>query len=133
MKNLFKSPRALRIYGIASLSLAALCIIFRTIGYLFFFDSDIGYFKRGSVIGGISEILPAVSVVLALIVCAVSRLSPHAKEVYGGKAIKISAFFPAIGFAGYAIVYAIQLIDYIPIISKVPVTYWILLASSIIA
>ena len=68
MKDIFKTPRALRIYGISALILCALCITLRVLGIMFFFDSDIGYFQKGSPVSVLAELLPALCVIAALVV-----------------------------------------------------------------
>ena len=133
MKDIFKSPRALRVYGICALVLSALCIIFRTVGIMFFFDSDIGYFQRGSIVGILAVLLPAIGVIAALIICAIPNTCPPVGEARNTRAVRLAAVLPAIGFGGYAVSYIIRLLEYMTIVPSVPVTYWLLLLSTVLS
>ena len=133
MKDIFKTPRALRIYGISALILCALCITLRVLGIMFFFDSDIGYFQKGSPVSVLAELLPALCVIAALVVCFVPKICPPVGEVSNTRAVRIAAILPALGFIGYAVSYGIRLLDYTTMFPTVPLAYWLLLLSTVLS
>ena len=133
MKNSSNSRAALRLFGTLSLVAAALCIAFRVVGIMMFFDSDIGYFQNDSIVATIAQILPIVFVAVALVVCVLPIFKNVPCCTTHSKPINVCAILCAGGFGGYAVSYGITLFDYISLGFTIPTSYWLILASSVFA
>lgn len=133
MKDIFKTARALRIYGICAMAISFACIIFRLLATLFFFDVDIGYYQSGSIVAMIASYLPTIAAVVSLILCAVSKISVIPAEPRNTKAVRICALFPAIGFIGYTVIYAISMVEYHGLYGELPLVYILMLVASVIS
>lgn len=123
MTNVFQSKRALKIYGICSLGITAVCVLLRILCVSFFFDSDIGYYASGAVLPIILNAVLVLSCVAALIFCLVPRIRVSPTTPAATKSVKLAAIFPAVGFAAYAVVYFKWLADYSAIYGSVPFSY----------
>lgn len=133
MFNVFQSKRALRIYGISVLGVALVCVVLRLVGMLFFFDKEIGYYESGSVIPTLFTVLLIAAVVVSFALCFIPKLRVEPKNSQNTRAVSSSAFFPAAGFASYALTYAISLFDYINMTGTVPFLYVFTLLCAILA
>ncbi len=123
MTKIFKTKKALRIFGICVPCVALLSVVLRLISLLFFFDADIGYFKSDSIFAGISGIIPAAATLACAILCLISqiKLEPiYAPEV---RSVRISAAFPALAFAAFSGMYIYSLVNYSEIYGSVPFSY----------
>ncbi|MBR4013957.1 MAG: hypothetical protein IKJ00_06640, partial [Clostridia bacterium] len=105
MFNVFQSKRALRLYGISVLGVALVCVVLRLVGMLFFFDKEIGYYESGSVIPTLFTVLLIAAVVVSFALCFIPKLRVEPKNPQNTRAVSSSAFFPAAGFASYALTY----------------------------
>lgn len=100
-KNLSTAQKELvfRVFRIAILCVAALCALLRTLDLLLFFDSDIGYYERGSVLPVIFTVIATLSVIAIFALCvSVFRKSAPDIEQYTVSS-KCSAVFVALSFA----------------------------------
>ena len=133
MKDIFKTARALHIYGICAIAVSFACIVFRLLATLFFFDVDIGYYRSGSIVAIIASYLPAIAALASLVICAVSKISVIPAEPRNTKAVRICALFPALGFIGYSVIYAISTVEYYGLYGELPLLYILMLAASVIS
>ncbi len=106
MSEIFKSTRALKIYGIAALSVTLLCAVLRTLSILFFFDKDIGYYQTGAALPIIFEALTVISIIAAAVFTLVKPISVSSNAASDAPYVKYLALLPAAGFAVFTVIYA---------------------------
>lgn len=111
--NKFKSEKALRIFGICSACAALLSVVLRLISILLFYDTSVGYYKSGAILPIISQALPIVAVVAAIIFTAIPKISVNPFLPENTYATHSLAIFPAAGFSAYAALYLLRLIEYL--------------------
>lgn len=133
MKNIFKTSRALRTYGICALSLSLLCVALRLIATLFFFDTEIGYYRLGNIVAFFAAFLPAICAAAALAFCAIPQICVKPAEAKNTRTVKISAFFPAAAFAAYTVLYALSVMEYFRVYNELPLAYILMLAASAVS
>lgn len=123
MLDKLKTRKALFIYGVAALGATALCVLLRTLSLFLAFDTNIGYYKSGAVLPIILNVLTVLAVIAAFAFCFVPKLSIVPNEPHLTKPVRLSAIFPAVGFAAYAFVYFSWLMDYLRFYPTLPLTY----------
>ena len=101
MIELLKSTRAKRIYFLASLSLAVLCAILRTLSTIFFFEADVGYYKSGALLPILLNILLVLCAVCAAAFCLIPGVSRIFAKPEDTKAVRACAVFAALGFLAF--------------------------------
>lgn len=100
-KNTFTQQNVLlfRVFRIAVLCVAAVCALLRTLDLFLFYDSEIGYYEKGSVLPLIFTVLVSLSVITAFALCvSVFRKRAPDIEQYTVSG-KCSAVFAALSFA----------------------------------
>ncbi len=133
MSELFKSARALKIYGAAVLSAAAVCCVLRLLSTLFFFDTEIGYYTSGNILNIFTVYLPIVLIIAigVLFVLPSTRLSPtFARDTLY---TRVCAVFPALGFAAFSVIYITSLIEYAEIYESIPFSYILCAVASLLS
>lgn len=131
MSNFLQSKRALRIYGISVIGVAAVCTVLRLLCILFFFDTDIGYYTSGAVLPTVLNVLLFVSAVGAFALCIIPKIRLTPSFPSAKSAVRRFAVLPAVGFAIYAVIYLPQLIDYYAIYGTLTLSYLLTEAASI--
>ncbi len=131
MANVFNTKRALRIYGISALSAAFACVILRLIGTLFFFDVDIGYYQSGQIVPIIANILPAIAAIASIVFCLISRIKIAPVSPFENKYTKYGSAVAAVGFAIFAVTYALSLAEYSELYGALPFSYLLCLICSV--
>ena len=111
--NRFKSEKALRIFAICAAGVAVLSAVLRLISILFFYDADIGYYKSGAVLPIIAQALPALATIAAVVFTAVPKLSVKPLTPENTFTARSLAIFPAAGFSAYAVLYLLNLAQYL--------------------
>ena len=126
MIELLKSRRALRIYFVVTVCLAALCVLLRTLSTVFFFDADIGYYKSGAFLPILLNLLLVISVIGAAFVYLISKKYLLPAKATDTRAIRISAVITSLGFLAYLVsnLWDLPLLwDVIKIYGKVPTVF----------
>ena len=112
MKNALDSRKGLKLFGICTLCLTVLCVIFRIVALLFFFEPQIGYYVSGSPVAIIAEYLPALCALLGIVFCFIPKTRVSATTPQFSKITKLSAYVPAATFTLWTVLFAISLTTY---------------------
>lgn len=113
MKNILsqeKSARFFKIFRITALCGIAVATVLRVLSLLLFYDSEIGYYQRGSVIPTVFTVALTVLALACLVACVILGKSSPAPEKYTLSS-KCASVFVALAFAVSAISSAISLIE----------------------
>ena len=129
----FNTKRMLKIYGISVLSISLICIVLRLVSTLLFFDKNIGYYQSDKIIPIISNILPAISVIAAIVFCMIPRIRISPISPADTKYTKIGSVTVTAGFAIFAVKYISSLIEYNNFYGSIPFSYLFCLACTIAA
>lgn len=110
--SVFGSQRALKIFGIAAFSAAAVCAALSIISRLFFFDAAIGYFEADAPVPVSYMALAGICALLAAVFCFAPRirLSPAAQK--NPLPVRIGAFFVALALL-YGVANSVQTLFYV--------------------
>ena len=125
MFDKLKTRKALFFYGISAISAAVLCVILRTLSIFFSFNIEIGYYKSGAPLPIILNVLMFVAVLAAFAFCFIPKIKIVSNEPFSIRSVKMSAIFPAVGFAAYTFVYVSWLMDYLKFYPTLPLSYLI--------
>ena len=113
MSIFFKSKKFLKVWAITASAVALATAVLRLVSILFFYDTRIGYYKSGAILPIIAQILPILAVISAGVIVCVPKLRPQPTEPQSSDSVKSFAIFPAAGFFAYAIVYLIDIFEYL--------------------
>lgn len=119
MSSKFQSKKALRIWGITAAAVAVVSAALRLLSILFFYDTNIGYYKSGAILPIIAQALPAVAVVATLVFAVIPALRPAPVQPDNCYKTRSFAIFPAAGFSGYTVVYLIQFVEYLKLLDTI--------------
>ena len=123
MFNVFKSKKALRLYGITVLAAAFSCVVLRLISTMFFFDGDIAYYQTGAVLPIITNVIMALTAIGAIVFCLISKVSVEPNMPVETKVTRIASIIAAVGFAVFGMIYVTSLTQYSNIYGSIPTTY----------
>lgn len=123
MFNVFKSKKALRLYGITVLAAAFSCVVLRLISTMFFFDGDIAYYQTGAVLPIITNVIMALTAIGAIVFCLISKVSVEPNMPVETKVTRIASIIAAVGFAVFGVIYVSSLMEYSNIYGSIPTTY----------
>lgn len=119
MSSKFQSKKILSIWGITAVAVAVVSAALRLLSMIFFYDTNIGYYKSGAVLPIIAQVLPAVAVLVALVFIAVPSLRPTPMRPDNCYKTRSFAIFPAAGFSGYTVVYLIKFVEYLKLLNVI--------------
>lgn len=105
MKNLLSSEKSagfFKIFKISVLCAAGIATVLRLISLFLFYDADIGYYKSGSVLPTLFNVLIAISAIFILVSCIILTKNLPSVEKYT-ISNKCSAVFVALAFGVSAI------------------------------
>lgn len=123
MFNVFKSKKALRIYGISVLAAAFACVVLRLISTMFFFDGDIAYYQAGATLPVVANVIMALTAIGAIVFCLISKVSVEPNMPVETKVTRIASIIAAVGFAVFGMIYVTSLMQYSNIYGSIPSTY----------
>ena len=123
MFNVFKSKKALRLYGITVLAAAFSCVVLRLISTMFFFDGDIAYYQTGAVLPIITNVIMALTAIGAIVFCLISKVSIEPNIPTEAKITRLASIIAAAGFAVFGVIYVSSLMEYSNIYGSIPSTY----------
>ena len=133
MLKIFKSKRALTVFGICVLAASLVFAVLRTISLLFFFEPEIGYYTAGAPLPVIMNIL----LVIAVLACAALTFIPAVgvSPVEGRENVytrAVSALI-ALGFLSFSVHYIISLAQYSGIYAEIPPSYLLCAVASVLS
>ena len=123
MFNVFKSKKALRLYGITVLAAAFSCVVLRLISTMFFFDGDIAYYQTGAVLPIITNVIMALTAIGAIVFCLIPKVSIEPNIPTEAKITRLASIIAAAGFAVFGVIYVSSLMEYSNIYGSIPTTY----------